>query len=204
MAVLGPGSDRPAAVRPKASRRTAADGFFVPRGMPPLGGRGKKPAEPLREGDRGAAVPRALIRPFEAAWDAPAKRTDGDHHDCRHRRRTRTWHRRSHQDLRPRINAEEGVTWRMTVHDCGSWCPRWGGGPEDPGGSMGPALGVRNDDAPTSISSQVTGKGGDDSFTLIWSHGSADLIRQDRRLAFASGPELALVTMRVSTAASHC
>jgi hypothetical protein len=38
--------------------------------MPPLGGRGKKPAEPLREGDRGAAVPRALIRPFEVAWDA--------------------------------------------------------------------------------------------------------------------------------------
>src|SRR5258708_34671778 len=72
MAVLGPGSDRPAAVRPKASRRTAADGFFVPRGMPPLGGRGKKSAEPLREGDRGAAVLRALIRPFEAAWDAPA------------------------------------------------------------------------------------------------------------------------------------
>src|SRR3984957_2505029 len=71
MAVLRPGSDRPAAARPAAKRRTAADGFFVPRGMPPLGGRGKKPAEPLREGDRGAAVPRALIRPFEVAWDAP-------------------------------------------------------------------------------------------------------------------------------------
>jgi len=39
--------------------------------MPPLRGRGKKPAEPLREGDRGAAVPRALIRPFEVASDAP-------------------------------------------------------------------------------------------------------------------------------------
>jgi hypothetical protein len=39
--------------------------------MPPLGGRGKKPAEPLREGDRGVAVPRALIRPFEVASDAP-------------------------------------------------------------------------------------------------------------------------------------
>jgi hypothetical protein len=29
------------------------------------------------------------------------------------------------------------------------------------------SLGVRNDDAPTWISSQVTGKGGDDSFNLI-------------------------------------
>jgi hypothetical protein len=28
MAVLGPGSDRPEAVRPEASRRTAADGFL--------------------------------------------------------------------------------------------------------------------------------------------------------------------------------
>src|SRR6266851_4692326 len=66
------------------------------------------------------------------------KRTDGDHHDCRHLRRSRTWHRRSHQDLRPRINAEEGVTWRMTVHDCGSWRARWGGA-RRPRGSMGPA-----------------------------------------------------------------
>src|SRR5216683_2935687 len=137
MAVLGPGSDRPAAVRPKASRRTAADGFFVPRGMPPLGGRGKKPAEQLREGDRGAAVPRALIRPFEAAWDAPTKRTDGDHHDCRHRRRTRTCHRRSHQDLRSRVNAEKDATWRVTSHDYGSRRAWWGGA-RGPGGSMDP------------------------------------------------------------------
>lgn len=43
MAVLGPGSDRPAAVRPAAQRRTALAGFFVSRGMPPLRGRGKKP-----------------------------------------------------------------------------------------------------------------------------------------------------------------
>jgi len=47
--------------------------------MPPLGGRGKKPAEPLREGDRGFAVTRALIRPFEVAWDAPIKQINGDH-----------------------------------------------------------------------------------------------------------------------------
>jgi hypothetical protein len=69
-------------------------------------------------------------------------------------------------------------------------------------GEHGSSLGVRNDDAPKSISSQVTGKGGDDSFNLIWSHGSADLIPQDRRLAFAIGPELALVTMRLSTVVS--
>ena len=69
-------------------------------------------------------------------------------------------------------------------------------------GEHGSSFGVRNDDAPTSISSQVTGKGGDDSFTLIWSHGNADLIPQGRRLALASGPELALITMRLSTVAS--
>jgi hypothetical protein len=48
----------------------------------------------------------------------------------------------------------------------------------------------------------VTGKGGDNSFNLIWSHGSAGLIPQDRRLPLASAPELALVTIRISTAAS--
>jgi hypothetical protein len=30
--------------RPAAQRRTVSDGFFVPRGMPLLRGRGKKPA----------------------------------------------------------------------------------------------------------------------------------------------------------------
>src|SRR6202011_5218402 len=160
MAVLGAGSDRPAAVRPRASRRTAADGLFVPRGMPPLGGRGKKPAEPLREGDRGAAVPRALIRPFEAAWEAPAKRIDGDHHDCRHRRRARTC-RRSHQDLRSRVNAEKGGTWRVTLHDYGSRRAWWGGA-RGPRGSMDPTSVSGMTPRPTSINSLVTGKGGDD------------------------------------------
>jgi hypothetical protein len=69
-------------------------------------------------------------------------------------------------------------------------------------GEHGSNLGVRNDAAPTSIYSLVTGRGGDDGFTPIWSRPRADLIRQDRRLAFASGPELALVTMRLSAVAS--
>ena len=69
-------------------------------------------------------------------------------------------------------------------------------------GEDGSNLGVRNDAALTSINSLVTGKGGDNGFTLIWSHRRADLIRQNRRLAFASGPELALVTMRLSAVAS--
>jgi hypothetical protein len=63
-----------------------------------------------------------------------------------------------------------------------------GAGPEDPG-EHGSNLGVRNDAAPTSINSLVTSKGGDDGFSLIWSRRRADLIRQDRRLAFASGPD---------------
>ena len=69
-------------------------------------------------------------------------------------------------------------------------------------GEHGSNLGVRNDAAPTPINSLVTGKGGDDGFNLIWSRRRADLIRQDRRLAFASGPELALVTMRLSAVSS--
>ena len=77
---------------------------------------------------------------------------------------------------------------------------RGGAGQKTP--EHGPSLGVRNDAAPTSINSLVTSKGGDDGFTLIWSRRRADLIRQDRRLAFASGPELALVTMRLSAVAS--
>lgn len=51
-------------------RRTAKDGLFASRGMPPLRGRGKKPAKPLREGDRGSCRPSGLISPFEVAWDA--------------------------------------------------------------------------------------------------------------------------------------
>jgi hypothetical protein len=77
-----------------------------------------------------------------------------------------------------------------------------GGAGQKTPGEHGPSLGVRNDDAPASINSLVTSKGGDDGFTLIWSRRSADLIRQDRRLAFAIGPELALVTMRLSAVAS--
>jgi hypothetical protein len=69
------------------------------------------------------------------------------------------------------ICAEEGATWRMTAHDCGSW--RAWGGARRPQGSMGPAS-VSGMTTPTSISPRVTGKGGDDSFNLIWSRHSAD------------------------------
>jgi hypothetical protein len=41
---LARGAIGPQPSGPKRQRRTAADGFFVPRGMPPLRGRGKKPA----------------------------------------------------------------------------------------------------------------------------------------------------------------
>ncbi|MCS3892259.1 hypothetical protein M2171_001392 [Bradyrhizobium japonicum USDA 38] len=45
MAVLGPGSDRPAAVWPEAQRRTAIDCLFVSRGMPPPSRQGKEAGE---------------------------------------------------------------------------------------------------------------------------------------------------------------
>jgi hypothetical protein len=46
---LARGAIGPQPSGPKRQRRTAAGGFFVPRGMPPLGGRGKKPTKPLRK-----------------------------------------------------------------------------------------------------------------------------------------------------------
>jgi hypothetical protein len=64
---------------------------------------------------------------------------------------------------------------------------------------MGPVSGPGMT-APTSINSLVTGRGGDDRFTLVPAR-RADLIPRDRRLAFASEPELALVTMRLSAVA---
>ena len=101
--------------------------------MTPLGGRGKKPAEPLREGDRGIAVTRALIRPFEVASDAPVNEL---------METTMTDAAFDAQgpgtaDRNPRINAEEGATWRMTVHDSGSWRARRSRA-RMPQGSMGP------------------------------------------------------------------
>jgi len=44
--------------------------------MPPLRGRGKKQAQPLREGDRGSCRPSGLISPFEAALDAMNELTE--------------------------------------------------------------------------------------------------------------------------------
>jgi len=72
------------AIGPAASAEALAEDagrrLFVPRGMPPLGGRGKK-KRPSRCGksSRCFAVTRALIRPFEVAWDAPIKQINGDH-----------------------------------------------------------------------------------------------------------------------------
>jgi hypothetical protein len=71
------------------------------------------------------------------------------------------------------ICAEEGATWRMTAHDCGSWRAWWGGA-RRPQGSMGPASVSGMTTRPRRINSLVTGVGGDNSFTPIWSHGSAD------------------------------
>jgi hypothetical protein len=63
-----------------------------------------------------------------------------------------------------------------------------GAGSERPRGCMGPVSGSGMT-APTSINSLVTGRGGDDRFTLVPAR-RADLIPPDRRLAFASEPEL--------------
>ena len=82
-------------------------------------------------------------------------------------------HRRSQQDLRPRINADEGATWRMTAHDYGSRRARWGGA-RRPRGSMDPTSVSGMTLRRTPINSLVTGKSGDDGFNLIWSRHSAN------------------------------
>src|SRR6266702_881823 len=117
MAILGPGSDRPAAFRPAAP---AKDGdkpaFLSPARNAASFGRGKKQAQPLREGDRGVGRPSGLISPFEVALDASHERTDGENYGDRHQRSSRTWARsiermltRAHQwqERRASANASE-------------------------------------------------------------------------------------------------
>ena len=179
MAVLGRGSDRPAAVRPKASRRTAADGFFVSRGMPP----------PLRQGKKaGLAVAGRRSRHSRPSGPDPSIRgcvgTDPSNRPMETNMtavvvdaqrpgiadRIKTCARASTSKT-----ARPGERRRKTAERS---APR-GAGSERPGGCMGPVSGSGMT-APTSINSLVTGSGGDDRFTLVPAR-RADLIPRDRR-----------------------
>ena len=67
--------------------------------------------------------PSGLIRPFEDALVRAYKRTDGDHHDCRHRRRTRTGITdRTKTCLRASTKAKARA-FRTTAHDFASRAP---------------------------------------------------------------------------------
>ena len=102
------------------------------------------------------------------------------------------------------ICAEEGGTWRRRRMAADRSAPGWAGIRKTPRAWVQ----ARCQMTARARIDQFAGdlaKGGDDPFTLIWSRGSAVLIPQDRRLAFASGAELALITMfsTVASGANH-
>lgn len=120
MAVLGPGER---SARSRQARSAAEDGgrrlFCFARNAAPSR-QGKKAGVAVAGRRSRRSRPSGLIRPFEVAWDAPIKQTDGDHHDCRHRRRTRTRYRRSHKDLRVRIDERRRRDPRTMEYDFAS------------------------------------------------------------------------------------
>ena len=104
----------------------------------------------------------------------------------RHRRRTRTWQRRSHQDLSSRINAEEGVTWQTTAQ---AWAARrtpWAD--QRHGASMAPNLYVRNDRYAhvNKLASNRQGRRQQLHADLV--PPQPRLVPRDQRLAFEAGP----------------
>ena len=168
MAVLGPGSDRPAAVMTAASRRTAADGFFAPRGTPPLA-QGKEADEAAAGRRSRLKLPSGPDPSIRGCVDAPIKQTDGDHHDCHHRRRTRTRHHRSHKTcVRPSREGRRDLS--NNGDDFVSRRARWGAA-RSPRGSLDPAS-MSGLPTPAPISLRVTGEGGTTASTLIWSRGA--------------------------------
>ena len=174
MAVLGPGSDRPAAVRPAAQRRTAADGFFASARNAATSRQGKKAGVAVAGRRSRRSRPSGLIRPFEVAWDAPIKQTDGDHHDCHHRCGTRTWHHGSQQR---RTSAHQrrrtARALRTMAHDFASRRAGRAPRPKPAEASLRPSMSQMADRVPPICASLVKGDG-DNSFTLIWSRRNSD------------------------------
>ena len=99
--------------RSRKARSNAEDGgsrlFCLPARNAAPSRQGKKAGRAVAGRRSRRSRPSGLIRPFEVAWDAPIKQTDGDHHDCGHRRRARTQQHRSDKDLHPRINESKGA-----------------------------------------------------------------------------------------------
>jgi hypothetical protein len=93
------------------------DGFFAARGMPQLRGRGKKQAIAVagRRSRRGR--PSGLIRPFEVAWGAPIKQTDGDQHDERHRHRQGHDYAGRRKKCFSESTESEGATYGTMAHE---------------------------------------------------------------------------------------
>jgi hypothetical protein len=82
---------------------------------------GKKAGEAVAGRRSRRSRPSGLIRPFEVAWDAPIKQTDGDHHDCHHCRRTRTG---ITDRIKTCVRASPKATaraFRTMAHDFVSW-----------------------------------------------------------------------------------
>src|SRR5450631_104412 len=109
--------------------------------------------------------PSGLIRRFEVASDAPVNGLMETTITTATHRRSRTWHRRSQQDLRPAHQR----TRRLDPTNDGAWLRLAAlrrTGPRDPGERPRGAYGVRHDATPASINSSVKGK--DAGFAVIW------------------------------------
>src|SRR6266700_1758034 len=167
MAVLGPGSDRPAAFGPEAPAEDGGRRVFCPARNAAPSRQGKKAGHSRCGKAIEAQPPLGLDPSIRGCMRRARERTDGDHHDHRQHRRARTWHRRSQRGLRLRINAREGATWRMTAHGYAARRSPWDGA-KRPRGEHGSNLGARHDTRPASINSSVKGK--NVGFTVIWSY----------------------------------
>jgi hypothetical protein len=114
--------------------------------MPPVGGRGKKQASPLREGDRGSFRPSGLISSSEVVRDASHEQTDGDELGGRSFARTRPRLHRSKSFERTGSNGHHLASKRAKARLFGGcragseedlvWAARLGGGARNHGNAQ--------------------------------------------------------------------
>jgi hypothetical protein len=162
--------------RSRQARSAAEDGgrrlFCLARNAATLQ-QGKKAGVAVAGRRSRRSRPSGLIRPFEVAWDAPIKQTDGDHHGCYRRCGTRIWHHGSNKDARPRIPEGNGATWRTMAHD--SVSRRCRSRPRLKTRRIQFAISMSQmADRSTPIYASLVKGDGDNSFTLIWSRRNGD------------------------------
>src|ERR1700683_2525513 len=106
--------------RSRQARSTAEDGgsrlFCLARNAAPSR-QGEKGGGAVAGGRSRRSRPSGLIRPFEVAWDAPIKQTDGDRYDCHHRHRTGYGITGRAKTCACASTKGEGGTWRTMAYD---------------------------------------------------------------------------------------